>query len=77
MEQDINFLISRLNKIEGFGDTGEKLLAIVKTKKVEDPPPDQVEAEDEKNGDASGDATKADETKSSNEEPKEVVAESK
>ncbi|EMR64383.1 putative garp complex component protein [Eutypa lata UCREL1] len=77
MEQDINFLISRLNKIEGFGDTGEKLLAIVKTKKVEDPPPDQVEAEDEKNGDASGDVTKADETKSSNEEPKEVVAESK
>lgn len=33
MELDINYLIARLVKIDGFGDTGDHLLNIVKSKK--------------------------------------------
>lgn len=39
MQSDINYLNSRLAKIEGFGDTGDYLLNVVKSKKVESPPP--------------------------------------
>lgn len=39
MASDINYLITRLSKIEGFGDTGEYLLNIVNSKKVDSPPP--------------------------------------
>ncbi|KAI0599165.1 Vps54-like protein-domain-containing protein [Biscogniauxia sp. FL1348] len=35
MESDIEYLISRLSKIDGFGDTGEQLSNIVKGKKPE------------------------------------------
>ncbi|KAH8664290.1 Vps54-like protein-domain-containing protein [Xylariales sp. PMI_506] len=38
MQSDINYLISRLSKIDGFGNTGEHLLNIIKEKKVEEPP---------------------------------------
>lgn len=55
MEQDINFLVSRLGKIEGFGDTGDTLLSIVKAKKVEDPPTEEpAEGEKTSNGDGAG-----------------------
>ena len=70
MEQDVNYLISRLSKIEGFADTGEKLLGVVKEKKVE-PPPEEEKAEeaqaDSENGkgedgkDTSGESPKPDE----------------
>lgn len=33
MESDIEYLTGRLSKIDGFGDTGEHLLGIVKSKK--------------------------------------------
>ncbi|KAI1376455.1 Vps54-domain-containing protein [Hypoxylon crocopeplum] len=33
MQSDIEYLISRLSKMDGFGDTGEHLLGIVKSKK--------------------------------------------
>ncbi|KAI1746528.1 Vps54-like protein-domain-containing protein [Xylaria castorea] len=33
MESDINYLIARLGKIDGFGDAGDRLLNIVKSKK--------------------------------------------
>lgn len=49
MEQDINYLISRLGKIEGFGDTGEKLLGVVKDKKVE-PPAEEAKEEERAEG---------------------------
>ncbi|KAI8947249.1 Vps54-like protein-domain-containing protein [Xylaria longipes] len=35
MDSDINYLIARLGKIDGFGDTGDHLLNIVKSKKSE------------------------------------------
>lgn len=34
MESDIKYLIDRLAKIDGFGDTGESLLSIVRSKKL-------------------------------------------
>lgn len=84
MEKDIEFLISRLGKIEGFGDMGDSLLAVAKAKKVEDPAPPSDPAEAEKgngdvssNGDASGNAAKADETKPDGEKGQETAAESK
>jgi len=33
MESDANYLIARLGKIEGFGDVGDHLLAVIKSKK--------------------------------------------
>ncbi|KAI0169604.1 Vps54-domain-containing protein [Hypoxylon sp. FL1284] len=33
MESDVEYLVSRLGKIEGFGDTGENLLGIIRSKK--------------------------------------------
>ncbi|KAI0135673.1 Vps54-domain-containing protein [Daldinia grandis] len=38
MESDMEYLISRLSKIDGFGDTGDSLLGIIKTKKPEKQP---------------------------------------
>ncbi|KAI0552072.1 Vps54-domain-containing protein [Xylaria curta] len=35
MESDINYLIARLGKIDGFGDAGDHLLDIVKSKKAQ------------------------------------------
>ncbi|KAL7625372.1 hypothetical protein AAE478_004589 [Parahypoxylon ruwenzoriense] len=39
MGSDIEYLISRLSKIDGFGDTGDHLLSIVKSKKPDKPEP--------------------------------------
>ncbi|KAK8038080.1 GARP complex component [Apiospora phragmitis] len=39
MEDDIGYLINRLSKVEGFANTGEHLLNIVKTKQPDKPPP--------------------------------------
>ncbi|KAI0429511.1 Vps54-like protein-domain-containing protein [Xylaria sp. FL1042] len=48
MESDINHLVARLGQVDGFGDTGEHLLNIVKSKK-----PEQVAAKpEEKDGDS-------------------------
>ena len=76
MEQDVNYLISRLSKIEGFADTGKKLLGVVKEKKVE-PLPEEEKAEEvqagDENGkgedskDASGESPKPDEKSGGNE----------
>lgn len=75
MEQDIDYLVARLGKIEGFGETGSKLLTVVKEKQVE-PPPEEDKAQGENgekgkasgsSGDASEESPKSDE-KSSEEE---------
>ncbi len=48
MESDINHLIARLGQVDGFGDTGNHLLNIVKSKK-----PEQVTAKlEEKDSDS-------------------------
>ncbi|KAI0851578.1 Vps54-domain-containing protein [Daldinia vernicosa] len=55
MESDIEYLISRLSKIDGFGDTGDSLLGIVKTKKPEkqpEPPASDNKPESPKPGDS-------------------------
>jgi vacuolar protein sorting-associated protein 54 len=39
MQADIGYLNTRLSKLDGFGDTGEYLLKIVNSKKIETPPP--------------------------------------
>ncbi|KAK9769071.1 putative Vps54-like protein-domain-containing protein [Seiridium cardinale] len=67
MQSDINYLDSRLSKLDGFGDTGQYLLNIVNTKKIDSPPPavpekdktdaagtDHAKTEDEANGEESG-----------------------
>ncbi|RYP79974.1 hypothetical protein DL769_002680 [Monosporascus sp. CRB-8-3] len=78
MEQDINFLISRLGKIEGFRDTGEQLLAIVKAKKAEIPGgPAEGEKEKVGNSDNSNETSKSDEKRPSSEEPKEAASDGK
>ncbi|KAI2466529.1 putative GARP complex component [Annulohypoxylon bovei var. microspora] len=55
MESDIEYLISRLSKIDGFGETGDHLLAIATSKKPEPKPepikPDSNSTEAAKNGD--------------------------
>ncbi|KAK6954775.1 hypothetical protein Daesc_004744 [Daldinia eschscholtzii] len=48
MESDIEYLISRLNKIDGFGDTGDSLLGIVKSKKPEKKPEPEPAKQDDK-----------------------------
>jgi vacuolar protein sorting-associated protein 54 len=35
MESDLDYLVSRLGKIDGFGDAGDYLLNIVKSKRSE------------------------------------------
>lgn len=57
MQSDINYLITRLSKIDGFGDTGEYLLNIVNSKKVDSPPP----AVPEKDAGSEPNGTKTDE----------------
>lgn len=39
MQSDINYLNNRLSKVDGFGDTGDYLLNIVNSKKIDSPPP--------------------------------------
>lgn len=39
MKSDINYLNGRLSKIDGFGDTGDYLLNIVNSKKIDPPAP--------------------------------------
>ena len=53
MKQDIDYFVARLGKIEGFGDTGNKLLGVVKEKKVE-PLPEEEKAEEVQAGDENG-----------------------
>ncbi|KAI0490476.1 Vps54-like protein-domain-containing protein [Xylaria cf. heliscus] len=58
MESDINYLMARLSKIDGFGDTGDHLLNIVKSKKPEQvmaAPKSSTEMELEKKDSASKD----------------------
>ncbi|KAH6655125.1 Vps54-like protein-domain-containing protein [Truncatella angustata] len=63
MQSDINHLNNKLSKIDGFGDTGDYLLSIVNSKKVDSSPPavpeknrpeakagDDVKAEEKPNG---------------------------
>jgi vacuolar protein sorting-associated protein 54 len=33
MKSDVEYLITRLGKVEGFGDVGDRLLAVIKSKK--------------------------------------------
>lgn len=35
MQNDVKFLSEKLGKIEGYGDVGDKLLAIIKTKRAD------------------------------------------
>lgn len=72
MQSDINYLITRLSKIDGFGDTGEYLLNIVNSKKVDSPPP----AVPEKDAGSDANGTKADE-KGNSEEPEKKDGDSK
>ncbi|KAI0437944.1 Vps54-like protein-domain-containing protein [Xylaria telfairii] len=65
MESDINYLIARLVKIDGFGDTGDHLLNIVKSKKsaqaaaaaAKSSSDVQLEQKDSDNKDSKPDAT--------------------
>ncbi|KAI1354871.1 Vps54-like protein-domain-containing protein [Xylaria sp. FL0043] len=57
MESDINHLVARLGQIDGFGDTGEHLLNIVKSKK-----PDQVAAKPSEEKDSGSKDAKPDST---------------
>ncbi|KAI1103274.1 putative GARP complex component [Jackrogersella minutella] len=51
MESDIQYLIARLGKLDGFGDTGDSLLAVVISKKPEpDPEPVKPEPDTEPDG---------------------------
>lgn len=34
MESDIEYLVNRLGKIDGFGNTGDSLLSIIRSKKI-------------------------------------------
>ena len=85
MEQDIDYFVARLGKIEGFGDTGNKLLGVVKEKKVESPPEEEKEKQKEEdkaygengekakttgNGDASEGESRRSDEKSGDEEAK-------
>jgi vacuolar protein sorting-associated protein 54 len=64
MQSDINHLNSRLSKIDGFGDTGDYLINIINSKRIESSPPavpekdnvaakgyDETKTEDTQNGD--------------------------
>lgn len=68
MESDINYLIARLSKIEGFGTTGDHLLNIVKSKRaaqaaVKSSPETQLEKkEDSDSKDAKADGTADDDS---------------
>ncbi|KAI4864610.1 putative GARP complex component [Hypoxylon rubiginosum] len=65
MESDIEYLMSRLSKIEGFGDTGENLVGIVRSKKLPEKKAEPVAvAKPESNTEPAA-------TKDSSEEPKE------
>ncbi|KAI0403179.1 Vps54-like protein-domain-containing protein [Xylaria palmicola] len=59
MESDINYLIARLGKIDGFGNTGDYLLNIIKSKKsaqaTAESPETKPEKEDNENEDAKPD----------------------
>ncbi|KAI1455246.1 Vps54-domain-containing protein [Annulohypoxylon moriforme] len=77
MESDIEYLISRLSKIDGFNDTGDGLLAIAVSKKPE-PKPEEVnaetgnaETEKKENGDSGGDKKNGSSEESSGGEAKE------
>ncbi|KAJ2990662.1 hypothetical protein NUW58_g2837 [Xylaria curta] len=53
MESDVNYLIARLGKIDGFGDTGDHLLSIVKSKKAgQATTEDGQDLQDEKDSDS-------------------------
>ncbi|KAI1135131.1 putative GARP complex component [Hypoxylon sp. FL0543] len=48
MESDIEYLVSRLGKIDGFGDTGDHLLSIIRSKRPEKKPePAKAETKEE------------------------------
>ncbi len=75
MERDVDFLVSRLSKIDGFGDTGDKLLTVVKAKKVDDDDPLDREAEGEiqktsSNGGSGGNTTPQETGKAADEKGK-------
>ncbi|KAH9904681.1 putative GARP complex component [Xylariomycetidae sp. FL2044] len=53
MESDIGYLASQLGKIDGFGDVGDHLLSIVKSKKTEQTASTGGEPQKESNGDSS------------------------
>ncbi len=46
MIRDLEHFQSRLGNIDGFGDTGEQLMTIVKSKDVETTPPPAAESKD-------------------------------
>jgi vacuolar protein sorting-associated protein 54 len=68
MNNDVDFLTTKLGKLEGFGDTGEYLQKIIKSKHVKtvEPVPEKPAAE-----------KKDDEPKESEPTPTEDVAEEK
>ncbi|OTB06078.1 hypothetical protein M426DRAFT_319155 [Hypoxylon sp. CI-4A] len=74
MESDIEYLISRLGKIDGFGDTGENLLKIVKAKKPEKKPEPEVKPEAKLEGNTEPDE-KADEDNNESKDEKNGAAE--
>ncbi|KAI0122897.1 Vps54-like protein-domain-containing protein [Xylariales sp. AK1849] len=72
MQADINYLNTRLSKIDGFGDTGKYLLHIVKSKKVEAPPavPEKDGADAKTNEDGAKEADKSDDKSGGDESEK-------
>ncbi len=63
MIRDVEHFQSRLGKIDGFGDAGEHLMAIVKSKEVEKKaasPPPAAESEGAANGDGQKDTAAED-----------------
>ncbi|KAI0893342.1 putative GARP complex component [Annulohypoxylon nitens] len=78
MESDIEYLINQLSKIDGFGDTGDSLLAIAISKKPEpkpDPKPEPAKA-DTSNGEPKKDgesSSNGDKNGTSAESPSEEV----
>ncbi|KAI0205187.1 Vps54-like protein-domain-containing protein [Astrocystis sublimbata] len=85
MESDMEYLIARLGKNDGFGDTGEHLLSIVKAKKAEQaaaaakaaPPAEQTATPERKeSGDSKDATTKADGAADGDDAPPKASADS-
>ncbi|KAI0966677.1 Vps54-like protein-domain-containing protein [Xylaria arbuscula] len=60
MESDIKHFIARLGQVDGFGDTGDHLLNIVKSKKPEPVAANPVEKDSDSTDSKAGDATDED-----------------
>lgn len=73
MLTDIEFFTTKLGKLDGFGDAGDYLLRIIKSKNIERPKPAETEetlSEKTSTEDKEGDAKEVDKTADSAEEEK-------